>query len=112
MIINKEWGTTECILKTPFVEAHKIIVNPNMKCSLHKHERKNNSFIVISGSLYIYIGQDCFQIDQGAFFNIPYGMQHQFQAGKDGAAAVELYYPAELSEDIVRYNAMDAERLS
>ena len=111
MTVEKEWGTTERILNTPFVEAHKIIVSPQGKCSWHKHDRKYNAFIVITGSLYLYVKKDCFEITQGAFLAIPYGVPHQFQAGKDGVVAIELYYPAELSEDIVRYSIEELEKI-
>ena len=111
MITVKPWGTTECVVRTPFVEAHRITVQPNGECSWHKHERKWNAFIVATGLLYITtetagtVGYAW----PGAIIAVRPNECHKFRAGGDGAIAIELYYPAELSEDIVRYNVSNLE---
>ena len=52
---GKVWGNTKQILKTPFVEFHRIVVENGMRCSKHKHEHKWNAFFVENGVLDVHV---------------------------------------------------------
>lgn len=105
MITKKPWGNTECVMQTPFVEVHRIDVTPGGRCSWHTHERKWNAFLVVSGGLRIESGKINKELAKGDFLTMPPGECHRFVGVEEcGAIAYELYYPAELSEDIVRFN--------
>lgn len=109
MMVEKPWGTTDCVIKTPFVEAHKIIVKPFGNCSWHKHERKWNAFVGVSGLLTIKGTGLIVELRPGGVYAVPPNELHMFTAGDFGSTVIELYYPAELSEDIVRYNVTHLE---
>jgi mannose-6-phosphate isomerase-like protein (cupin superfamily) len=53
MISGKIWGKTEVLLRTPMIEIHRLTINPNSRCSLHKHQFKWNAFYVATGFLMI-----------------------------------------------------------
>ncbi len=107
-ILGKVWGRTSLVLRTPFVEVHKLVVLPNAHCSLHLHTVKNNFFYVCKGTLIIEVHKNCYDlVDRtvlyvGDYTNVSPGEYHRFMTGEDGAEILEIYHPEPLSEDIVR----------
>lgn len=108
MISGKIWGQTTALLKTPFVEVHRLLINPNSTCSLHKHERKWNMFYVTSGVLFIEARKHAYDLIDvttlypGDFTSLPPGEFHRFSTRDMAAECLEIYYPEPLSEDIIR----------
>ena len=106
MLTGKRWGVTTALLQTPLIEVHRIEVEPEMRCSWHKHERKWNAFAVISGALTIEAERDGgvthTVLRAGDMTSVRPGEWHRFVSGLTPTVALELYYPAELGEDIVR----------
>lgn len=108
MKLGKVWGTTELLLRTPFIEVHRLMIVPNARCSLHLHQTKWNAFFVQSGVLRIEVVKKAYdltdetELHAGEFTTVSPGEEHRFVTGDEGAQAIEIYYPAELSEDIVR----------
>ena len=104
---GKVWGDTSVIIQNPIVELHKINVNAGYKCSEHKHEHKWNGFFVISGTLEIHVRKNDYDLVDvtvlraGDFTTVRPGEYHWFNC-VDDCAALELYYPELLSEDIIR----------
>lgn len=108
---DKVWGTTECLLETPFVQLHRIRFLKGGVCSWHQHEHRWNSFYAISGELMVSAQGDNVDSDSmdaflraGSFFSVEPGVTHRFEGLTDGVA-LELYWPAELSlTDIKRFS--------
>jgi mannose-6-phosphate isomerase-like protein (cupin superfamily) len=105
---GKVWGETTALLKTPFIEVHKLSIYPNKTCSLHKHERKWNAFYVSVGVLFIVAHKrDYNLLDEtilhpGDFTALPPGEFHRFYTRDEAVECLEIYYPEPLSEDIIR----------
>ena len=108
MKLGKVWGTTELLLRSPFIEVHRLFIQPQSRCSLHMHQNKWNAFFVQSGILKIEVVKkaydlvDVTELTAGEFTTVAPGEDHRFVTGDEGAEAIEIYYPAELAEDIVR----------
>lgn len=108
MISGKVWGTTECLVSTPFAEFHRLLIRPRFQCSLHVHRRKVNAFYVVSGKLFVDVIKgdhqppDTTELVAGSFMAIPPGEHHRFRTGEQPCECFELYYPEGLSEDIDR----------
>ena len=108
MRTGKIWGVTELMLKTPFLEVHRLTILPNMQCSMHKHNFKHNCFIVVEGHLSIetkkldYALTDVTELDPEDFTTVKPGEYHRFRSGPEGCTAFEMYYCEPLSEDIIR----------
>ena len=108
MIQGKVWGTTKVLLKTPLIELHEILVDSNSFCSLHKHEFKWNGFYVLEGQIYIEVHKNSYdlvditELNKGDFTTIKPGEFHKFYTKDSTAKVIEVYYPEDLSEDIVR----------
>jgi len=107
MKAGKIWGSTELLLKTPFVELHRIYVKEGGFCSVHTHKHKWNLFYVISGELEVDVHQNNYDlIDttcliEGEWTTVRPNEFHSFRAITD-VEGLELYYPEPLSEDIIR----------
>jgi mannose-6-phosphate isomerase-like protein (cupin superfamily) len=107
-VIRKEWGTTELIRQTPLFEAHRIVVLPMHRCSLHVHRFKVNEFLVLKGRLFIEtVGDDsppvsAVEIGPGEMWAAPPNVHHFMRTGDEGCEAYEFYYPMALGEDIER----------
>jgi len=107
-IINgKVWGNTSALIQNPFVELHRINTKAGYRCSEHKHAHKWNAFYVISGELEIHVRKNDYDLTDvtvlraGDFTTVRPGEYHWFNCTVD-CAALELYYPETLSEDIQR----------
>jgi mannose-6-phosphate isomerase-like protein (cupin superfamily) len=105
---GKVWGLTEIVLASPMFEMHRLSIKPKHRCSLHKHNRKWNAFLVISGRLYIdvvknnYPLTDTTELGPGQVTTVPPGEHHMFRTGDEECEAFEFYYTDPLSEDIER----------
>lgn len=102
---GKIWGTTETVLSLAHLEIHRIEINPGGYCSWHRHEHKWNAFLVISGQLIIDAEDGTLKtglaVASGEITTVAPGVRHRFTS-TPGAVAYEIYYPRELSEDIIR----------
>lgn len=107
-LIGKVWGTTELVLETPFVTIHRLSILPHRQCSMHYHQHKFNSFLVVSGTLKIEVVKKAYNlvdvttIGPGEITEVPPGEEHRFVTADEPVEAFELYYPAPITEDIIR----------
>lgn len=111
-VTGKVWGATSTLIKNPFIELHRISVLPNAQCSLHLHKHKSNTFILLSGKLFIDVHKndyplvDTTEMGEGDVVTVRPGENHRFRTGGAGAQALEIYSPQWLEfEDIVRQDA-------
>jgi len=111
---GKVWGETTTLLKTPFVEVHKLSIRSNSACSLHKHERKWNAFYVEHGRLFIEVHKlaydlvDLTELAPGEITTVAPGEYHRFfTRGGPTVECLEIYYPEPLSDDIIRKTVGD-----
>lgn len=112
---GKVWGQTEELIRTPLVEVHRIHINPEMRCSMHKHNQKWNMFYVIEGRLAIdvekndYALVDTTVLEAGEWTSVKPGEYHQFRSLDVPVVALEIYYLEPLFTDIVRKNVGGAD---
>lgn len=108
MIEQKVWGTTECLIKNPLCELHRIIVKPGGYCSVHKHHGRANVFYVVRGDITVSVWTEggTFSHDEsleaGDYYTVEPGLLHQFTSQYVGAEVLELYYPVLRGADIER----------
>ena len=108
MITGKVWGRTELLIRTPFIEMHRISIRPNFQCSLHAHQFKWNFFVVLSGHLTIEVHKNDYalvdrtDLGPGEHTTVRPNEYHRFITGPESCEAIEVYYPEPLSEDILR----------
>jgi len=108
MKAGKVWGSTEQLLMTPMIEVHRILIEPNSYCSMHKHEFKWNMFYVISGELEIHVRKNDYKlidittIRDGEWTSVRPNEFHMFKTLDSPVEALEIYYLEPIKNDIVR----------
>lgn len=108
MILGKVWGSTECLLDTPLLSVHRLVILPNMTCSMHAHEFKWNGFFVTKGKLVIEVKKKAYPLTDrtvvlpNQLTSVRPGEFHRFVTESEGCEGIEFYYLEPLSDDIVR----------
>jgi mannose-6-phosphate isomerase-like protein (cupin superfamily) len=109
MILGKVWGTTECMIDTPMLSMHRLVILPNMTCSMHKHDFRWNGFLVTKGRLIIEVKKNAYPLTDktvlgpGDVTSVRPGEFHRFVTESEGCEGFEFYYPEGVSDaDIVR----------
>lgn len=101
-VTEKVWGTTEALIVTPMFEMHRLVIKPNMRCSLHVHQFKWNAFYVLEGVVCIDFDDGTRRLESNKYATVSPGVYHQFRTGLEPCTALEMYYTEPLSEDIIR----------
>lgn len=103
---GKVWGSTALVHANPFTETHLLEIRKGGFCSEHRHARKTNLFVVISGRILVKIwhdhsSPDSTELGAGESTSVPPGVFHQFE-GLEDAIVLEIYESASIEEDIDR----------
>ena len=118
--IEKPWGWSQEVYRDELTRVVRIHVEPGGFCSVHKHERQHNQFVILSGELNLYSSEtwDGIKywesqkpwsihdtIEQGWFAGS--GVYHQFDS-PTGCEALEIYTSTDGTppdeNDIVRFS--------
>jgi quercetin dioxygenase-like cupin family protein len=75
---------------------YEILFPPDSGPPLHVHEREDEAFYVIEGSLSVRMGDEEFYAPAGSFTFQPRGIPHTFRSSSDGARALLLVIPSGL----------------
>ena len=103
---GKVWGETRLVTRNAALELHMISFKAGAVCSEHKHLRKWNGFMVLSGVMLVRVWQESGLVDEtvlraGEYMEVAPGLVHQFEGVEDGRA-LEVYWAALEWDDIVR----------
>jgi quercetin dioxygenase-like cupin family protein len=72
----------------------EVIVSPNNGPLPHLHHNAEEQFYVVEGELYIWVGDQTFQVSAGDFVHIPRETIHSFKNGPKPAKMVATFSPA------------------
>lgn len=76
--IEKAWGHEEIYINNEHYCMKRLIVNVNHQCSLHRHLKKHETFLVEMGTGIIEVGDERFIAHPGGIIAIPPGTWHRF----------------------------------
>jgi quercetin dioxygenase-like cupin family protein len=117
-IAGKIWGMTEQVFNKSNVEIHLVNINPNSKCSKHKHKTKFNGFYILQGSCVIttwkndYDLVDNTPLEKGDFHQVKPGEYHEFETFSMGCKLLEVYWTELDTEDIDRKNCGEKKEIN
>lgn len=119
--IVKPWGWSQEVYRDELTRVVRIHVEPGGFCSVHKHERQDNEFVLLSGELKLY-SSSCWSGIEHWERNRPYSAHaeydlneyyashnwlHQFMS-PTGCEALEIYTSADGTppdeNDIIRFS--------
>jgi len=112
---DKPWGYELLWSHTDHYAGKVIHIDAGHRLSLQYHEHKNESVLVLSGTLLLHLGQGdgarIVELSPGESFDIPVGDIHRFAAPPDADVEIIEVSTPEL-DDVIRleddYNRTDA----
>jgi hypothetical protein len=84
---GKVWGVTTTLLKKPNLHIEALIIEPGLLIEVHKND---------------YPLCDVTELLPGEFMMVKPGEFHRFVTETEGMTGIEVYWPEDLSDDIIR----------
>lgn len=110
---SKRWGIKEILMQNSLFELCLLHIEPNRRCSWHRHRLVFNYFYVLKGSLFVKQGlleedkdlKSYQMINEAHCWTVAPPSWHEFAAFKDGATVIEMQYIVEFNpSDIIRFD--------
>ena len=102
---GKVWGETIKIYQDSHVSVHLLRINKGGYSSEHRHQHKQNYFVLIFGCVQITTWTpdtvDVTKLYENEMTSVPSGSWHKFKA-LDDSVMLEFYLAEPLAEDIER----------
>jgi mannose-6-phosphate isomerase-like protein (cupin superfamily) len=100
---TRPWGWFETILTGAQYQVKLLVVEPNQRLSLQKHEHREEHWVVVGGSGTITVGDESFPATPGVTAYITKGEWHRLEAGESTLKLIEVQRGSLLyEEDITR----------
>ena len=87
-VIYRPWGTRELVQKSDGYRVRKIVIYPGMQLSSHIHEKRNENYTVIKGTLTVRLDGTVKEVPTGESINIPAGAEHKLWNDTDNTIIV------------------------
>lgn len=103
--VDKPWGHEKIWAHTDRYVGKVLVIEPGKRLSLQYHEKKDESVLVVRGTLRLHLENDRGEVEildlgAGEHRRIPTGRTHRFEAVDEPVELVEVSTP-EL-DDVVR----------
>ena len=101
----RPWGEYQVLLDTPYTKVKEIIVNPGQKLSYQSHDRRQEWWVVVQGTLTVILDGKAFEIIKGSSIHIPINAKHRMINNTESdVKVVEVQTGSYFGEDdIIRY---------
>jgi len=101
----RPWGRYEVLLDAEFSKVKLITVEPQRKLSYQSHEKRQEQWIVVQGTLTVVLDGKVFSIPEGDSIHIPLGSKHRAWNNTDKPVQfIEVQTGSYFGEDdIIRY---------
>ena len=99
---HKTWGQKWNVFQNDLCEVSILYLQPNRRCSWHKHREKYNQFFVIEGQINIKHEYGIAHVGKGQIFTTRPGEMHEFQTLDTPAVVQEIMFVQYCPEDIQR----------
>lgn len=99
---HKSWGEKWNLFQNDLCEVSILYLQPNQRCSWHKHTAKYNQFFVIEGTIYVKTESGTAEVGKNQIFTTNPGEYHEFQTHKQAAIIQEIMFVRYDPEDIQR----------
>lgn len=102
---TRPWGGFEILSDQKEFKAKKITIDPGAQLSYQSHTKRNEHWVIISGSAEVVLNEKTTPLKAGEFVYIPAGTKHRLRnPGKTPLIFVEVQTGSYFGEDdIVRY---------
>ncbi len=102
MRIDKPWGHFKLYALNKQCSVRLITVEPNQETSLHWHNLRNDTWVILDEDLKVQIGDEIYETNIGDEYFIPPGQLHRIiSTGKQGRV-LEVAFGYSAEDDISR----------
>ena len=102
--VKKVWGHEEWIVNNPKYCGKKLVLKQGFRCSMHKHNIKDETFYLLSGKILLeseFDGQKTkILMTSGDVFHVKIGMWHRFTGLVD--SEIMEFSTFHMDEDSIR----------
>jgi len=96
----RPWGFCEVLTDNEIYKVKRIIIHPNKRLSLHKHELKSEHCIIVAGNPVIKLGDSISKYTANQSVYVPKGTFHQIiNETDDDIEIIEISIGKSISED-------------
>jgi N-acetylneuraminate synthase len=88
-----------------------LILLPNQKHPSHFHKIKEESFIILSGTLLLKDGKRIFNLKEGDVIHLKKNSWHDFIAGSNGCIFEEISTTSLRNDSFYKNNKINAQKL-
>ena len=99
---ERPWGFYEILLEEENYKVKRITVNPNQKFSYQYHEKRDEFWVIVSGSGEIIQDRSGYDCLPNQVWVMPAHSEHRACAGPDGLVFIETQIGECNENDIVR----------
>ncbi len=99
---QKSWGAKWTLFQNDLCEVNILYLNPQNRCSWHRHQAKFNQFFVIEGEIHVKTEYGTAKVEKNQIFTTNPGGFHEFQTKEMPAIIQEIMF--------VKYDPSDIER--
>ncbi len=97
--LYRSWGTRQVLRREPGFRVRKVMIYPGASISRHLHERRNENYSVVSGTLTVEVEGRIRLLSNGEGINILPGQMHRLSNETDEPViAIEVDTGAEIDE--------------
>ena len=97
--VDRPWGNYTVLGTKNDLQTKQIVVNPNSRLSLQKHEHRREIWFVIEGNPLIEVGEDSFVGSPGTVVVVEKNEVHRISATDNQVVIVEEQIGDYLGED-------------
>jgi mannose-6-phosphate isomerase-like protein (cupin superfamily) len=100
-IHNKDWGKELWLENNSLYCGKILILNKSWQCSYHKHDRKTETFTVLSGRVILIVGNECTLLESSDCVTLPKKTWHSF-IGVDSTNVIVESSTPHSDDDVTR----------
>ena len=98
-MVYRPWGTREVVRQEGDYRIRKITMYPGGKMSFHAHERRTESYTVVSGVLSVQLEEQFYELMVGEHISITPGQRHRlFNNADTNTVMIEVDTDSEIAE--------------
>lgn len=76
--IEKVWGYEIVMVNNGLYCSKLLVITPGMRCSMHYHPKKHETFYLFTGKVGLDLGDNYFVLEKGHAVEVPPFTQHRF----------------------------------
>ncbi len=109
---ERPWGAFEILQDSPDYKVKILTVKPHARLSLQSHEKREENWVVVSGTALVQLDDEYRELGRGEHIFIPLQVKHRLEnPGDELLTVVEVQTGSYFGEDDIKRYADDFNRI-